>query len=109
MKFKQIILNVLKSVTLEPVILCNIMATQIAFLASQNLFIEKACRVNLQFSDEVCDALRERNTKLFAEKEMQVQMIVAGMQNWRIVIQSAVPTLMVLFWGSWSDRHSKRK
>lgn len=33
-----------------------------------------------------------------------VQQIVAGMTAWKAVVQSALPCMMILFYGSWSDR-----
>lgn len=109
MKFAEGFSKFIKNVTVEPVIFLTLMSSQFASLTSQNLFLETACRVNLQFSDEVCQALKNRNAENFTEEETQVQLVVAGMQNWRIIIQTVVPTLMVFFWGSWSDRHGKRK
>lgn len=38
-----------------------------------------------------------------------VQQLVAGMIGWKTILQSALPCLLILFWGSWSDRHRRRK
>ena len=38
-----------------------------------------------------------------------MQQLVAGMAGWKTVLQSALPCLLILFWGSWSDRHGRRK
>lgn len=35
--------------------------------------------------------------------------MVARMAAWKTVIQSLFPCLLILFWGSWSDRHRRRK
>lgn len=35
--------------------------------------------------------------------------MVAHMVAWKTVIQSVFPCLIILFWGSWSDRHHRRK
>jgi PCFT/HCP family folate transporter-like MFS transporter 1/3 len=78
-------------------------------LATQNLFLEKACRTNLGFEDEVCDALTARNTANYTEEEKSVQSIVATLQGWKTVFQSLLPCIFILFWGSWSDRHGRRK
>lgn len=31
------------------------------------------------------------------------------MAGWKTVIQCAFPCLLILFWGSWSDRNQRRK
>lgn len=31
------------------------------------------------------------------------------MVGWKSIVQSSLPCLLLLFWGSWSDRHHRRK
>lgn len=50
------------SITVEPMLACYIMPSVLASLATQNLNLEKACRVNLAYPDHVCDALTRRDT-----------------------------------------------
>jgi MFS transporter, PCFT/HCP family, solute carrier family 46, member 3 len=123
--------HIKRNVTIEPILACYIMPSVLAGLATQNLNLEKACRVNLNYTDEVCDALVRRDTANYTQlgdlnggavrlkwcslvfwtfsEEKQVQQIVAAMVGWKTVIQSALPCLLILFWGSWSDRHGRRK
>jgi MFS transporter, PCFT/HCP family, solute carrier family 46, member 3 len=96
-------------ITIEPMLACYIMPSVLASLATQNLNLEKACRVNLAFGDDVCNALTLRNTANYTEQEKAVQSLVASMQGWKTVIQSLMPCFLILFWGSWSDRHGRRK
>ncbi|KAL1131847.1 hypothetical protein AAG570_011458 [Ranatra chinensis] len=86
-----------------------IIGSVVAALATQNLNLEKACRVNLQLGDEVCTALGKRETANYTREEAQVQQLVASMAIWKTLVQSAVPALLILFFGSWSDRKSRRK
>ncbi|XP_033225472.1 tetracycline resistance protein, class H isoform X2 [Belonocnema kinseyi] len=97
------------NITVEPMVACYIMPSVLASLATQNLNLEKACRVNLAYSDEVCSALAARNTSGLAEQEMSVQQLVAGMQTWKTALQSGLPTILILFLGAWSDRTGLRK
>lgn len=47
----------------------------------------------------------QTNPKSFnLSEEKMVQKIVAGMTGWKAVVQSALPSMMILFYGSWSDR-----
>ena len=97
------------SITVEPMVACYIMPSVLASLATQNLNLEKACRVNLEYSDEVCNALAARNTTGLADEEMSVQQLVAGMQTWKTALQSGLPTILIIFLGAWSDRTGLRK
>lgn len=97
------------NITVEPIVACYIMPSVLAGLATQNLNLEKACRVNLDYGDAVCDALTRRETANYTHEEEMVQQMVARMAGWKTVLQSALPCLLILFWGSWSDRHGRRK
>lgn len=109
MNFKERCKHLKDNVTIEPMLACYIMPSVLAGLATQNLNLEKACRVNLAYGDEICDALSARNTANYTEQEKNVQSLVASMQGWKTVLQSLMPCLLILFWGSWSDRHGRRK
>lgn len=97
------------NITVEPMIACYIMPCVLASLATQNLSIEKACRVNLAYPDEICDALSRRDTANYTKEEAEVQQLVASMTVWKTILQSALPAFLILFIGSWSDRWGVRK
>jgi PCFT/HCP family folate transporter-like MFS transporter 1/3 len=97
------------NITVEPMLACYIVPCVLAMLATQNLNLEKACRVNLKYDETVCAALTARQTANYTEQETQVQQLVAGMTIWKTAVQSALPCLLMLFLGSWSDRHGTRK
>lgn len=95
--------------TVEPMLACYIMPSVLASLATQNLNLEKACRVNLKYEPHICDALADRNTANYTEEEAAVQLLVASMQGWKTIIQSFLPCMLILFLGAWSDRIGRRK
>ncbi|KAK9880157.1 hypothetical protein WA026_010028 [Henosepilachna vigintioctopunctata] len=97
------------NITVEPLLALYIIPSVFASLATQNLNLEKACRVNLQYPTHVCDALSERNTANYTAEERAVQELVASMAIWKTVLQSAFPAFLIMFIGSWSDRWGKRK
>ncbi|KAK7872176.1 hypothetical protein R5R35_001738 [Gryllus longicercus] len=97
------------NITVEPMLACYIMPSVLASLATQNLNLEKACYVNLGYETKVCEALTARETANYTEEETSVQQLVAGMTVWKTIVQSAIPSVMMLFLGSWSDRHGRRK
>lgn len=86
-----------------------ILASVLSGLAVQNVLLEKACRVNLNYTDEVCDALKQRVTANFTMEEVAVQKLVAWVQGWKTILQSFLPAMLIVQWGSWSDRHQRRK
>lgn len=97
------------NITVEPMVACYVIPSVLSGLAVQNLILEKACRVNLAYPDEVCSALAARNTTGYEAEEMAVQQLVARMQTWKTPLQSALPTILILFMGAWSDRTGLRK
>lgn len=105
-KMKIIFLNI----SVEPIMILYVWPSVMAALTVQNLNLEKACRVNLHFGKEVCDAMTKRNHSAYAqEQEQDVQKLVASMNAYKNLIQSLLPTVMLIFLGSWSDRHQRRK
>lgn len=98
-----------ENTTVEPIMACYVMPSVLASLATQNLNLEKACRVNLNYSNEICDALYLRETKNYTYYEEEVQKLTASIQAWKNVIQTALPVLLILFVGAWSDKTGKRK
>lgn len=86
-----------------------IMPSVLASLATQNLNLEKACRVNLAYGDSICSALAARNTSALTAEETAVQQLVASMQTWKTALQSFFPSVLIIFMGAWSDRTGLRK
>lgn len=95
--------------TIEPVLACYVVPVVLSRLATQNLNLDKACRLNLKYSDVVCDALIARKGDMYQKEEQAVQELVAGMEAWKNVILTALPSFLILFIGAWSDRTRKRK
>ncbi|XP_050421659.1 proton-coupled folate transporter-like isoform X2 [Adelges cooleyi] len=101
---------ILDNITVEPLLAIFIISSVLGGLTTQNLNLQKACRVNLKLSDEVCVALDKRNTSgLIHDEEAKVQELVTTMMMWQSIIQHTIPCIFVIFVGSWSDRSRKRK
>lgn len=98
------------NISVEPIMVLYVWPSVMAMLTVQNLNLEKACRVNLHFDKEVCDGMAQRNHSAYTQQQEQdVQKIVASMNAYKNLIQSLLPTFMLVFLGSWSDRHQRRK
>ncbi|CAB0044529.1 unnamed protein product [Trichogramma brassicae] len=100
---------IVRNITVEPLVALYIIPSVLAALATQNLNLEKACKVNLGYSDLVCASLSARNTTGYAHEEAAVQGLVASMQTWKTALQSFFPSILIVFMGAWSDRTGLRK
>ncbi|CAG9787165.1 unnamed protein product [Diatraea saccharalis] len=96
-------------ITVEPILACYVMPSVLSALATQNLYLEKACRVNLGFDHHVCDALTRRETTNYTYEEEAVQTLVASVTGWKTVLQSFLPCGILIFLGAYSDRIGQRK
>lgn len=98
------------NITIEPILVLHLWPSMMSNLTVQNLNLEKACRVNLGYDDVICDAMAIRNSSGYSDlEERSVQKLVASMNAYKSIIQSLIPSLFLLFMGSWSDRHGRRK
>ncbi|XP_014357304.2 proton-coupled folate transporter [Papilio machaon] len=106
---KEKIKYIKENITLEPVLAGYVIPGVLSRLATQNLNLDKACRVNLQYGDVVCDALIAKEGNRYQKEELEVQQLIASMEAWKNIILSALPCFLILFIGAWSDRTGKRK
>lgn len=98
------------SVTVEPAAFCYMFPAYILFTVTQNFNLEKACRVNLNYSTSVCDALVSRNKSGYnAIEEQRVQFVVASVNGYSTGLQGFLICFSLLIIGSWSDKNHKRK
>lgn len=51
-----------RELTVEPLVFCYVVPVLITALTDQNMYLEKACRVNMNYSSSLCDELMLRNT-----------------------------------------------
>ncbi|XP_028169291.1 proton-coupled folate transporter-like [Ostrinia furnacalis] len=107
--FRQKLQNVRSNVTVEPMLGGLIIPSVLSRFAMGNLNLDKACRVNLQFGDEVCDALIKKTSTNYSSYEKEVQALIASIDIWKGIIHTALPCIIIMFLGAWSDRTGKRK
>lgn len=109
MSFKSKAAHMARNVTVEPMLGVFQLSMIMSSLTTQNLNMQKACRVNLNLGQTVCFALENKNATSYRHEEMEVQQLVTKMMLWQSPIQNIVPCILVMFVGSWSDRNQKRK
>ncbi|KAJ8968515.1 hypothetical protein NQ317_015848 [Molorchus minor] len=95
MTWKQRYTFLMDNITVEPMLACYIIPSVLASLATQNLNLEKACRVNLGYTKEVCDALTARQTANYTIEEQQVQQLVASMGVWKTIWGKRKPCMLL--------------
>ncbi|XP_023012212.1 lysosomal proton-coupled steroid conjugate and bile acid symporter SLC46A3 [Leptinotarsa decemlineata] len=109
MDFTEKMSYVQEVITVEPLIGAYVMAATLCGPTLYNLEFEKACRVNLEMNDTVCEAILSGQHENFTNQNNQVLIAVSNMHSWQLPVQSFMPLILVLFLGSYSDRHQIRK
>lgn len=102
-------LYVLKNVTVEPTMFFFIMGAIFTMQTSQNLSLDKACRVNLNFTTEICDSLRQQTLESQNHYEKETQRLLATYLSYKTYIQATIPSFIALCAGSFSDKVGRRK
>lgn len=95
-------------ITVEPLVICYALASVLCGPALIQLELEKACKANSGFNDTICDAITQGADKFEEEKKI-VQGVIADMKSWKGPVENIAPLILVLFLGSYSDRHKLRK
>lgn len=95
-------------ITVEPIFAGLVIGSMLSRIATQNLNLDKVCRVKKNFGDIICDSLIDRDGN-YTSNEAEIQKVISEIETWRSVIQTAIPTVLVMFMGAWSDRTGNRK
>ncbi|CAG4936874.1 unnamed protein product [Colias eurytheme] len=106
--FFEKLLYLKSNISVEPILAGLVIPSMLSKLAIQNLNLDKVCRVKNDYGDEICDALLEKRGNL-SSYEAEVQTVISSIEAWKSVIQTSLPTILVIFMGAWSDRTGNRK
>ncbi|KAJ1520454.1 hypothetical protein ONE63_003582 [Megalurothrips usitatus] len=110
MGLRQKIKHLYSNISVEPPLLLYIVPNLLSSITIENMYLEKACRVSLKYTEEVCDLVTRRNVTNDTEAfQVKVSETVAGMLVWRSALRTVFPIAVVLCAGSWSDRRRRRK
>ncbi|XP_063379508.1 lysosomal proton-coupled steroid conjugate and bile acid symporter SLC46A3-like [Cydia fagiglandana] len=100
----------LKTATYEPVVFIYQVCYMIIIGTSQNVMLEKACRVNLDLGDDICTSLRLQNqSENLKHHEEILQKYVAPSVTLRTYTILSVPCILLLLTGFFSDNTGYRK
>lgn len=97
------------TITVEPLVAFYQMGLILTRPAMDNLELEKACKVDLNYSDNICDSILEGNHSNYTMENSAIQTLIGEMHSWQRPMQSVMPLVLGLFLGSFSDKYKLRK
>lgn len=84
---------------------CYMFAFMFTSVVEQEFFVQKACRVNHNFSAEICANINANENKAYKE---QVLDTTASFHQWENIAAHVFPIIIALFLGSFSDRRGRK-
>lgn len=97
-----------RNITVEPVGFLILTSSVLASICTQKLSLEKTCRVNLNFGDEICDSLIKKQSGNNSQYERMLQEYVTHIISLKVIVEYATPSLIITFLGAWSDLTGRR-
>ncbi len=94
MQVKDKIRSFVKSITFEPAFFLFMLAHGFYVIVAQSLYIDKVCRVNLNYTDAICDHIQQNE-----EEQIQVQKYVAALQAYNAILQALPGVVYSMFAG----------
>ncbi|XP_026284774.1 proton-coupled folate transporter isoform X1 [Frankliniella occidentalis] len=95
----------LRSVSVEPVLFAYMFAFMFTSVVEQSFYVDRACRVHLNYSDHICSHIQDPT---FKEEQNRVQVEVSSFHQYNGIVSNVVPFLLAPFLGSWSDRRGRK-
>ena len=74
-KLSNFVLEVWSNITIEPVVCLYCLIIALSGIPGEELYLKKACHVNLNYSMEVCDDIYNHE-----DAQIQTQKLVSGIQ-----------------------------
>lgn len=97
--------HVVTSISVEPTMFLYMFAFMITSVVEQNFYLYKSCRVNNNFTEEVCRNLNRPENKEFKDQSLQTN---AWFLQWNDISAHIFPIILALFLGSFSDRRGRK-
>jgi len=80
-------------------------AFMITSVVEQNFFLQKACRVNNNFTAEICDNINAPENEAYKKQSLDT---TAWFHQWENISAHVFPIFLALFLGSFSDRRGRK-
>lgn len=94
-----------KEISVEPTMFLYMFAFMVTSVVEQDFFLQKACRVNNNLTDEICEHIKDSEN---AEYKVQVQKTTAWFLQWQSISGHVFPIILALFLGAFSDRRGRK-
>lgn len=94
---------ILSNITVEPPYFLFMLAHGFYGIVAQALYIDKVCRVNLNYTMEICDHIQQHN-----DEQIEVQKYSASLQAYNAILQAVPGVVYSLYLGPWSDKHGRK-
>jgi len=94
-----------KNITVEPLAFLTTLIMALSGIAANDLYLQKACQVNLNYSAEVCGNL---TLDVHNETQEETQKYVSSVQAYNGLLQNLPPLVFVLFAGPLSDTYGRK-
>ena len=86
--------NFLSLITIEPVFLLFSLNFGFYIVVAKDLYLQKVCKVNLNFSEEICDNIQQHK-----DEQVEVQQYVSSLQAYNSIVQAIPACIFALFAG----------
>ena len=103
-KKDNVIVKIVKSITIEPAVFLVSLSTTIENIANSQIAIDKTCKVEFQYNQTVCDNLV---TDYKDENEL-IQENVAQFSVYKTLISSIFPIFFAFYLGAWADLFGRK-
>ena len=109
-----------KLISLEPIFLMLSLNISLIGISTYDLYLAKACKVNLNYTDTLCDHIHQhgdvqretqkyvRNKRLMGSDDQLDDCTFSGVQAYNGLLQSAPVILFTLFAGPLTDKYGRK-
>ena len=102
-KIQNLIVLAWKNLTIEPVVFLYLISVGLTYVIRPNLLLEKACRIKLNLTEDICNNITENKGNLTL-----VQKEVADYERTLSLAATFPRVAFTLLAGPWSDRHGRK-
>ncbi|CAL4106475.1 unnamed protein product, partial [Meganyctiphanes norvegica] len=99
----EVILNVLNSITVEPILLVNALAHTGTDIIKESLQLDKSCLVTLNYTDDICQHLQDHK-----DESIKVQQASSTLNGAALWVQDFLPVLLLAYIGPLADRWGRK-
>ncbi|CAL4151396.1 unnamed protein product, partial [Meganyctiphanes norvegica] len=98
-----VILNVLNSITVEPILLMNAVASTGTEVIKESLQLDKSCLVTLNYTEDICQHLQDHQ-----DESIKVQQASSTLNGAANAVQDFLPVLLLAYIGPLADRWGRK-